>query len=30
MEEFEDEKTFLEEIVETNDEIEEEKIEETE
>ena len=30
MEEFEDEKTFLEEINETNDEIEEEKIEETE
>lgn len=30
MEEFDDEKTFLEEIVETNDEIEEEKIEETE
>ena len=28
MEEFEDEKTFLEEINETNDEIEEEKIEE--
>lgn len=30
MEEFDDEKTFLEEINETNDEIEEEKIEETE
>ena len=30
MEEFEDEKTFLEETNETNDEIEEEKIEETE